>query len=725
MSIPTPIKYRAFLSYSHRDAGWAKWLHSALENYRVDKDLVGRPTDWGPVPRSLRPIFRDRDDFSAGHSLTQQTLAALEASEFLVVFCSPNAARSSYVNEEIRQYKMMDRGNRVIPIIVDGEPGNDQRECFPPALRFKLRSDGSLSDEPEEPVAADARPEGDGKEIAKQKVIAGLLGLRLDEIMRRAEVARRRRSRFWAGLAAVLLLLAVISAGSAVLAYQKLIESNERLDQAIEIAYGFVVKATSMSERFGVPADITLELLGGADAALTHLIEKGADTTKLRYRKALMLLSFSDAYRTLGNLNDAIQKAAEAKSLLHGLTKRDPNNVFWQRDLALADFEIGEVLYAQGSLADALESYRRSLATLQPSAAEDTSDARWSRLTLSYNRVGQMLEYLGRRDEALAGYRDGITVVKRLVDANPDNVRLQRNLAFLYDHVGNVLHAQGRDAAALENLRAALAIMEPVAASDSTNTTWQRDLAAMHSFYLSPVLETAGLRDEALEHARTGAAIYERLSATDPKNVVWQEEGIRASIALVRVQVAKGLLDDALRTSQSAISAAKGLIGVDPHNARWQFDGGMAHVAIGDAQVALGQTEEALANYRRGLAMMGPVVTTNAQVFAEFSRGLLWAHNKTGDLLATKGAETEALKDYRAALALGERLTGSDPENEVWRRDLLWTQWRLAMHGDEPSSRLAFIVASLQKLKETGVISSDMSRLLNLANAKLGTTMNQ
>jgi hypothetical protein len=37
-----PFKYRAFLSYSHRDKAWGKWLHAALEGYRIDKDLAGR-----------------------------------------------------------------------------------------------------------------------------------------------------------------------------------------------------------------------------------------------------------------------------------------------------------------------------------------------------------------------------------------------------------------------------------------------------------------------------------------------------------------------------------------------------------------------------------------------------------------------------------------------------------------------------------------------------------
>lgn len=125
------FKYRAFLSYSHRDHRWGKWLHAALEGYHIDKDLVGRETTAGAVPKTLRPIFRDRDDFSAGHSLSEQTLAALEASQFLVVLCSPNAAKSQYVNEEIRRFKTLGHAGGVIPVIVDGEPGDPERECFP------------------------------------------------------------------------------------------------------------------------------------------------------------------------------------------------------------------------------------------------------------------------------------------------------------------------------------------------------------------------------------------------------------------------------------------------------------------------------------------------------------------------------------------------------------------------------------------------------------------
>ena len=98
------LKYRAFLSYSHRDTSWGKWLHAGLEGYRIDKDLVGRQTPVGAVPKTLRPIFRDREDFSAGHSLNEQTVGPRSVA-ILIVICSPSAAKSQYVNEEIRRFK--------------------------------------------------------------------------------------------------------------------------------------------------------------------------------------------------------------------------------------------------------------------------------------------------------------------------------------------------------------------------------------------------------------------------------------------------------------------------------------------------------------------------------------------------------------------------------------------------------------------------------------------
>jgi hypothetical protein len=135
MAEPVALKYRAFISYSHADSTWTKWLHRALEGFRVDKDLVGRETSTGTIPKALRPIFRDRDDFTAGHAFSDQTLAALDGSAAVIVICSPASVKSAYVNEEIKLFKSRHPERPVIPLIVGGKPGDAELECFPPALK--------------------------------------------------------------------------------------------------------------------------------------------------------------------------------------------------------------------------------------------------------------------------------------------------------------------------------------------------------------------------------------------------------------------------------------------------------------------------------------------------------------------------------------------------------------------------------------------------------------
>ena len=214
MATPEPCKYRAFLSYSHRDTAAAKRLHGRLEGFRIDKDPVGRETPMGPIPKHLRPIFRDRHDFDAGGTLAAQTIAALDSSAALILVASPAAATSKLVNEEIRLYASRHRDRPVIPVIVDGVSGDAEKECFPPALCPENGSaDGVL--------AADERDSGDGRELALAKVIARVIGLTPDEVFRRAERERRRKLRLRNAIIGVLAVLAVAATASAFYAWQQ------------------------------------------------------------------------------------------------------------------------------------------------------------------------------------------------------------------------------------------------------------------------------------------------------------------------------------------------------------------------------------------------------------------------------------------------------------------------------------------------------------------------
>ena len=187
-------RYAAFISYSHADHAAARWLHRGLEGYRLPKALVGRETPFGSAQRRLPPVFRDRDELPASADLGENLRAALAESRFQIVLCSPRSARSKWVNEEILAFKRKHGEARTLAVIIDGEPyAGDERECFPPALRFRLGPDGNLSDVPSEPIAADIRSGKDGKRLALLKLIAGITGLPLDGLARRDAARRQRR----------------------------------------------------------------------------------------------------------------------------------------------------------------------------------------------------------------------------------------------------------------------------------------------------------------------------------------------------------------------------------------------------------------------------------------------------------------------------------------------------------------------------------------------------
>jgi TIR domain len=295
--------YRAFLSYSHRDRKWGDWLHRRLEGWPVPRDLVGQRRPPGPGPAKLRPIFRDRSDMEAGQSLREQVVAALGASEALIVLCSPHSAQSAYVNEEIRQFKARGKSNRVLPIIVGGIPGDPEQDCFPDALRRRVAADGSSTDQIDEPLAADARDEGDGRALALLKIIAGLIGVDLDEIRKREAIELRRRHRrlFW--VAGVMTVLAIAAGTSTAVAIQQRNaataaqhDAERRYDQALDTTLRLVTtSATFRSLLDGRPFSTEQIDAKGESSDFQEFLHSARNPDDVWFRLAKVLLAYEQS----------------------------------------------------------------------------------------------------------------------------------------------------------------------------------------------------------------------------------------------------------------------------------------------------------------------------------------------------------------------------------------------------------------------------------------------
>jgi len=250
------FKYWAFLSYSHRDKKWGDWLHKALETYRVPRRLLRKDSSDSKIPKRLFPIFRDREELRVSADLGTNINEALRQSRYLIVICSPDAAQSRWVGQEIVEFKKLEREDRILALIVAGEPNaSDGKpgfapgdECFPKPMRYQLAVNGDLSSQPAEPLAADVRKDKDGKTNAKLKLLASLLGISYDDLRRREHERRLQSARAFGAVALVLLL---IFAGLAIALFLARQEAIKQTKKASEAASGGNVSLAQYSEKEG------------------------------------------------------------------------------------------------------------------------------------------------------------------------------------------------------------------------------------------------------------------------------------------------------------------------------------------------------------------------------------------------------------------------------------------------------------------------------------------
>ena len=193
-------KYLAFISYKREDEKWAKWLQHKLEHYKLPTSVRKMNPS---LPERVRPVFKDTTDL-AGGVLEKSIKEALDASKYLIVVCSPRAARSPWVCKEVQQFIDSGREEYIIPFIVDGEPNSKDhdKECFPKSLRTLIGEKELLGININE----------NGRDAASIKVIARMFNVQFDILWQRyqREYKKRRRLAF-AALIFVILIVTVVA----------------------------------------------------------------------------------------------------------------------------------------------------------------------------------------------------------------------------------------------------------------------------------------------------------------------------------------------------------------------------------------------------------------------------------------------------------------------------------------------------------------------------------
>jgi tetratricopeptide (TPR) repeat protein len=621
-------KYRAFLSYSHRDAKWADWLHKALESYRPPKQLIGTITARGTVTKRLTPIFRDREELASATDLGAVINEALSQSACQIIICSPQAANSRWVNEEILAFKKLGREDRIFCLIVGGEPntsdlsGREDEECFPKALRFKIGATGALSDTRTEPIAADARPGKDGKHNALLKLIAGILGVGFD-VLRRREQQRRYRQLFIAACTSMFGMVFM----SALAAYAVMQRTAAQKQTARAEAEADASRQTT-NFLIGLFRILDPSEARGNSVTAREMLDKGAARidTELAKQPAIQATLMD----TIGTVYMGLGLYSEARPLLDRAVSTRQR----QRDIETADLSeslnhLADLQTIQAEYASAEKAYREA-ANLQ--AAQPKSRRNQINLANSLYGLGIVLDRMGRYKDAEGSYRDALVLQHQLYgESHGDIARTLKDLAQAIDDDGDLKTA-------IPLMRQAVAMQRALRGSAP-----HPDLAdAIND--LGILFGENGDYDQAENLYLESIAMYRRLFGDKHLKIA---EGL-SNLAYVLQE--KGDLANSESTYRQALAMERELLGeVNPGVANTLNNLAFVQYDRGDAHGALATLREALDVYRKLFPTDHPDVAA--------------VNNRIGFWLTLAGDYSSADRHIQEGLAMRRRLFGNTNPN--------------------------------------------------------------
>lgn len=533
--------YSGFISYCRRDAAHARWLQQALESYRLPARLVGTPTPHGPVPRRLAPVFLDRSDLTVGPDLAGEIAQAINASRFLIVLCTPNAARSEWVMREIGMMQQAGRADHILATLFEG----DEHDAFPPALGGG-EGGGTI------PLAADFRPGGDGRRLALLKLVAVLAGVSLGDLVHRDEARRRRHL---SGIAAGALAGMVLFAG--ITAYALSAKSEAEAERAKSEA---LVESLITDLRTAVKPLGSLAILAQINEAAGRYYRGQSladmDDAALAQR-ARLLIAMGEDEMARNQPKLAQVHYAEAHRTISQRLQTDPASAQRLFDLGQAEFGLGYAAFQSGDMQAATVHMGRyadnaqQLVRRQPRNPVWQNEAGYAALNLGVLALRQRAD--GPAAEPL--FRSALAHHRAAELARPRDPSIAPAIANALGWLADALRVQGRFAEARGYRLEQLELAETRLRSEPQNRQLLRERLVAR-FALARIAADAGRVDVARRMFEPLGREADRLARSDP-----EDREAAGQARMVRLFAARTALIGSAPADPAALEAAIGECG--------------------------------------------------------------------------------------------------------------------------------------------------------------------
>jgi tetratricopeptide (TPR) repeat protein len=397
--------------------------------------------------------------------------------------------------------------------------------------------------------------------------------------------------------------------------------AENSLRTATETANKLVIEfARKLRNRPGMPIDLVRDILDRAQGLQQQLLTAGETSPELRFSAAqglnelVLTLLEQGASSAQADTAAALTAAEHYQAIMAGLVASSPDNAEWQYQLSLSHNRVGDVLDVAGRYKDALANFETALAIRVKLAEREPGNILWQdALATSYNKIGDALRKLGRRGEALEAYDKSLDIRVKIAAGDPQNMRWPQ---------------------------------------------WQRDLAV--SFERKGIaLDQLGRLEEALDAFTKSLEIRQQLAAKQD-------------------------------------------------NAQVNRDLSVSYERVGDALANMGKAEQALAAYQAAFSIRLTLANEDASN-SQRQRDLAVAYGRIGEMMLTLDRNEQAVAAFRAGFTIIKKLADEDPGNVLWQTDLIIALRRLARAGDEPRVHLEQALAIARQLDDEGKLGAEQT----------------
>ena len=334
--------------------------------------------------------------------------------------------------------------------------------------------------------------------------------------------------------------------------------------------------------------------------------------------------------------------------------------------LAESYAELGELIDRIGQKPEALEAYKKAVAIRRELAAQPWAGAS-ERVKLSHalSGLGEEAFRLGDHAGGLAAHEEARALAEPLAAGPGATIEARRALGSAHEGAGQALQATGQVSKALAAFRRALEARDAVARDLAAVPDDRKKLAVTFN-WLGDLLERTGDLAGALAEYRKDLELMRALAAEHPEVPDYRRELAVSHGGVGALLEKTGDLAAALAEQRRYQELMRALAAEHPAVLNYRHNVAVSHDRIGRLLERIGDLAGALAEYRKGQELMRALAGEHPEV-PDYRRGLAVSYFRVGNHLTTGGKPAEALAELERARFLFETLAQAAPNVPDYR----------------------------------------------------------